>query len=913
MSSKGIKKECYFHGGIIINRKVEVAHYNQAMPAPILATKLYVPAPRPDTVPRPRLIEQLNQGLSSGHKLTLVSASAGFGKTTLVSEWVAQSGLPVAWLSLDDGDNDPARFISYLIAALQNIKEGIGESLLVALYSPQPLQIETILTTLLNEISTLPENFLLVLDDYHLIDSQGVDQSLAFLIEHQPQQMHLVIATREDPSLPLARLRALNQYNELRAADLRFTPVEAAEFLNRNMGLNLSEEDIATLDKRTEGWIAGLQLAALSMRGYKDAADFIQSFTGSHRFVMDYLLEEVLQQQPENIQSFLLRTSILDRMCGPLCDTILLDSSVPAQKTLEYLEHANLFIVPLDNDRRWYRYHHLFMDLLRKRLGQSLGSEEIAQLHIRASEWYENNDLMLDAFRHAAAANDVERAIRLMESRKMPVHRRGTATTILGWLESLPKTVLDAKPALWWGQAAMLLVIGQITGVEEKLQATEAALTSTALSDAVSDDATRDLIGKIAAARANVAQAQTQTETIFMQARRALEYLHPNNLADRSMAVRSLGFAYYLQRDLVEAGHAYTEAYSLARAAGDDIDATIALIRLGQLQEEKSQLHLAAETYNQTMKMVDVYSPYNAPLVFLGLARIHYEWNDLNAAEQYGEQSFRLAQQYDQVVDRLILSEMFLARLKLARGDAVSAAEILSQVEQNAHQRDYTFRAPYIAYDKAFVLIRQGNTDAALQLAQQNNLPLMQARALIARGNPAEALAVLEPLRHEAESKEWVYRLLMVMTLQSIALYTNGEKEKAMELLDEVLSRAEPEGFIRLFVDEGPRMAELLATAAAQGIRPDYANKLLAAFPKSTEIILQSKITNQKSKMIEPLSERELEVLKLLRSELSGPEIAERLIVSLNTLRTHTKNIFNKLGVNNRRAAVRRAQELDLF
>ena len=607
------------------------------MSAPILATKLYIPPPRPKIVLRPRLIERLNEGLSTGCKLTLISAPAGFGKTTLVSEWIASCGRPVAWLSLDEGDNDPARFISYLVKALQTIQAGIGEGLLAALQSPQPLQIETILTTLLNEISTIPENFLLVLDDYHSIDSQPVDQSLAFLIEHQPPQMHLLIATREDPDLPLARLRARGQCTELRAADLRFTPAEAAEFLNQVMGLNLSAEDIAALEARTEGWIAGLQLAAISMRGHKDAAGFIQSFTGSHRFVMDYLLEEVLHQQPESIQAFLLRTSILDRMCGPLCDAVLLDPSIPGQATLEYLERANLFIVPQDNERRWYRYHHLFGDLLRKRLGQSLTPGGIAELQLHASEWYENNDLMLEAFRHAAAANDIERAVRLMESKKMPIHLRGAATAILDWLESLPKTVLDARPALWWKQAAMLLIIGQPMGVEEKLQATEAALALAALPGAGLDETTRDLIGRIAAARANVAQVQAQTETILVQARRALEYLHPDNLADRSMAIRSMGFAYYLQEDLAEAGRAYTEALSLAQAAGDIIDISLASIRLGQVQEAENQLHLAAETYQRVLPLIDEYSPHNAPVAYLGLARIYYEWNDLDAAEKYGE------------------------------------------------------------------------------------------------------------------------------------------------------------------------------------------------------------------------------------------------------------------------------------
>ena len=490
--------------------------------------------------------------------------------------------------------------------------------------------------------------------------------------------MHLVIATREDPQLPLARYRARGHLTELRLADLRFTPAEAAEFLNRMMGLSLTEEDIAALESRTEGWIAGLQLAAIALRsqistqGKQDAASFIQSFTGSHRFVMDYLLEEVLRQQPESVQVFLLRTSILDRMCGLLCEAVLdspsasvqetvsAQETVSSQETLEYLERANLFIVSMDNERCWFRYHHLFVELLRKRLGGSLSAAGIAELQIRASEWYENNDLMLDAFRHAAAANDLERAVRLMESKKMPLHLRGAATTILSWLETLPKTVLDERPELWWKQAALLLIIGQPVGVEEKLQAIEAALASKTLPGAGLDEPARDLIGRIAAARANLAQTQGQTETIFIQAHRALEYLHPENLSDRSMAIRTMGYAYYSQGNLAEAGRAYAEALALAQAAEDPINATLASIRLGQIQEEKNQLHLAAETYQQVMKLVDEYSPSNASVAYLGLARVLYEWNDLDAAERYGEQSLRLARQYDQVIDRLVLSELFL-------------------------------------------------------------------------------------------------------------------------------------------------------------------------------------------------------------------------------------------------------------
>src|SRR5437588_6988780 len=450
------------------------------MPTPILATKLYIPRLRPNVVSRPRLIERLNEGLH--RNLILISAPAGFGKTTLVSAWVASCDRQVAWLSLDEGDSDPARFLTYLVAALRTIAATIGEGVLGVLQSPQPPPTESILTALLNEITTIPDHFVLILDDYHVIDAKAIDQALTFLVEHLPPQMHLVIATREDPQLPLARLRARDQLTELRATDLRFTPSEAAEFLNQGMGLNLSAEDVTALEARTEGWIVGLQLAAISLQGQQDVTGFITSFTGSHHFVLDYLVEEVLQQQSESLQTFLLRTSILDRLCGSLCDAVLLTPSGSGQATLEYLEHANLFLVPLDNERRWYRYHHLFADLLRQRLHQrsasSPGDEvgDVTELHRRASVSYDDHGLEIDAFHHAANANDVARAERLIEGEGMPLQFRGAGAPVLNWLESLPKTALDTRPSLWVTYASTLLFGGQLTVVEPQLQPAEAAL-----------------------------------------------------------------------------------------------------------------------------------------------------------------------------------------------------------------------------------------------------------------------------------------------------------------------------------------------------------------------------------------------------------------------------------------------------
>ncbi len=626
---------------------------------PILATKLYIPPLRPNVVLRPRLIERLNEGLH--RKLILISAPAGFGKSTLVSEWIEGLERPVAWLSLDEGENDPARFLAYLVAALQTIAANIGEGVLGLLQSPEPPPTEAMLTALLNEITTIPNHFVLVLDDYHAIDAKPVDQALAFLLAHLPPHMHLVIATREDPHLPLARLRARDQLTELRATHLRFIPSEAAAFLNQMMGLTLSAKEIAALERRTEGWIAGLQLAALSLQGHEDATSFIASFTGSHHFVLDYLMEEVLGQQSERVQTFLLHTSILDRMSGPLCDVVVLDSTTSGQATLEYLERANLFLIPLDHERRWYRYHHLFADLLRLRLHQSISSSpvdaqsQVTSLHIRASAWYEDHGFTMEAFHYAAAANDVERAERLIEEKGIPRHFRGAVTTLLDWLKSLPTSVLDARPWLWVRYASLLVVNGQTTDVEEKLQAAEAALQGSE-----ADDTTRDLLGQIAAIRATLALTRYQLETVLAQSRRALEYLPPSNMLERATAHWTLAAAYYFQGDRARARQAITEAISLSQASGNIFTTILATIGLGQVQEVDNQLAQAAQTYRHVLQLAGDQPLQIIYEAHLGLARILYEWNNLDEAWQHGQQSLHLAQQYDRVIDRFIVCEVFL-------------------------------------------------------------------------------------------------------------------------------------------------------------------------------------------------------------------------------------------------------------
>ncbi|HET8845797.1 MAG TPA: hypothetical protein VFN35_30315, partial [Ktedonobacteraceae bacterium] len=654
----------------------------------ILATKLYRPRLRPNVVSRPRLLKRLNEGLY--HKLTLISASAGSGKTTLISEWVAGSDRQVAWLSLDEEENDPTHFLAYLIAALQTIVTTIGEGVSGALQSPQPPPSEVILTDLLNDLVTIQDPFVLVLDDYHVLSSQPVDQILGYFIEHLPPPMHLVIATREDPHLPLARLRARDDVTELRAADLRFSPSEASAFLTQAMGLPLSTEDIAALEHRTEGWIAGLQLAALTLQGHQDTASFITTFTGSHQHIVDYLLAEVLEQQDARIQMFLLHTSILDRFCSSLCDAVMLDSSSSGQATLEYLEHTNLFIVPLDNERHWYRYHHLFAELLQQRLratiASSTGDEKnlVATLHQRASQWYGDQGLELEAFHHAVRANDIERAARLVEGKGMPLHFRGAIIPVFTWLESLPKTVLDARPALWVIYASALTMGGQpIRSVEEKLQAAEAILHNSE-----SDDLTRDLIGHIAAIRAMAATSQHMGETMIAQSLRALEYLHPNNLPVRTSATWTLGLGYQYQRDYAKASQAYMEVLAITQGSGNLMLTIGATICQGQIQEAENQLTLASETYQRALQLAG-----NPPLpaaceMHLGLARILYEWNDLDAAQKHGQQGLHLARQLV-TVDTPAVCQILLARLNLARGDVAGATALVTQADQFVRQQNF--------------------------------------------------------------------------------------------------------------------------------------------------------------------------------------------------------------------------------
>jgi LuxR family maltose regulon positive regulatory protein len=873
------------------------------MSMPLLATKLHIPPSRPNLVPRPRLIERLNEGMQ--RRLTLISAPAGFGKTTLLGEWLAGCERSAAWLSLDAGDRDPARFVAYLIAALQSVAPHIGAGVADRLQSPQPLPTQAILATLLNDITRASDHFTLVLDDYHLIDGGAVEPALTFLLDHLPPQLHLVIATRTQPSLPVARLRARGHLIELRAADLRFTPLEAASFLTQGMRLNLSSADIAALETRTEGWIAGLQLAAISIQGKSDPKQFIASFRGSHRYVLDYLIEEVLERQPERVQSFLLQTAILERLNGSLCDALTGQSD--GQATLEYLEDANLFLVPLDDERQWYRYHQLFADFLGQRLRHGAASSSgiagpgVAELHRRASAWHEDQGLELEAFRHAAAANDIERARRLMEGNGLPLYFRGALTPVMQWLESLPAAVLDARPSLWVAYASTLTMLGQpVAGVEAKLQAAEAALQ-----DAQMDETARDLLGHIAAMRAMLAIPQNQVETLIAQSRRALDYLRPDNAPLRTSATWTLGYAYQVQGNRAAATRAYTEVIANSQTSGSAMMALAATTLLGQVRESDTQLALAAESYRRALDLAGD-PPWPAACeAYLGLARLSYEWNDLESARSHAEQSLQLASQLE-TVDTPAACQVVLAQLTLAMGDVDGAAALVSQAEQFMRQNAFVSRMPEVVATQVLILLRQGRLAAAARLAEHHKLPLSRARVKLAQDDPAAALAILRHCHDQAEARGWHDQRLKALVLQALGQHMQGEAARALRSLLDALGIAEAGGFVRTFVDEGPPMRALLQQAAQDAHAAAAVRRVQAAFGQAEGRQPAAQ------PLLEPLSEREREVLRLLATELSGPEIARELLVSLNTMRTHTKNIYAKLGVNTRRAAVRVARDLAL-
>jgi LuxR family transcriptional regulator, maltose regulon positive regulatory protein len=913
------------------------------MSAPILATKLYAPPPRSGAVLRPRLTERLNGGLH--RKLILVSAPAGFGKTTLLGEWVAGCGRPAAWLSLDEGDNDPSRFLASPVAILQTIAANIGEEVLGALESPQPQPTESTLTALLNEIDTIPDDFVLVLDDYHVIDAGAVDGALAFMLEHLPPRMHLVIATREDPQLPLARLRARGQLTELRAADLRFTHAETAEFLEGVMGLSLSAEDIAALETRTEGWIAGLQLAALSMRGREDVPEFIRAFAGDNRYIVDYLVEEVLRRQPERIRSFLLQTSILDWLSGPLCDAVT--GQEDGRGTLEALERGNFFVVPLDDKRQWYRYHHLFAEVLFAQLMQEQPAH-IPALHGRASEWYEQNGLPADAVRHALAAEDFERAADLVELAVPEMRRSRQEATLLGWLKALPDELFRVRPVLSVHYAGTLLQSGQLDGVEARLRDAERWLDTTADMGeqaerpsaemvVVDEEEFQRLPGSVAIYRAGIALVVGDVPETITYARRALDLVPEDDHFRRGAAAALLGLASWTCGDLEAAYRSYADGMAHLQNAGNISDAVGGAIALADIRIAQGHLREAMRTYEHALQLAaehgDTLMRGTADM-YVGISELHRERNDLHAATQHLLRSKEQGE-HTGFPQNPYRWRVAMARIREAQGDLDCALDLLDEAE-HLYVSDFYPNVRPIAALKARVRIMQGRLGEALHWARERGLSahddlvylrefehITLARVLLARyrsdreeRSVHEAMGLLERLLQAAEEGGRMGSVIEILVLQALAHEGQGDSPSALVPLKRALTLAEPEDYVRVFVDEGRPMARLLSEAAAHGIMPDYTGRLLAALEAEGRIGPDDapRLTAPASQsLVEPLSDRELEVLQLIAQGLSNREISERLFLAVITVKGHNRNIFRKLQVRRRTEAVARARELGLL
>jgi LuxR family transcriptional regulator, maltose regulon positive regulatory protein len=911
------------------------------MSAPILATKLYVPPPRPRVVSRPRLIERLNESLQRAAGITLISAPAGFGKTTLVSDWLTDCKRPVAWLSLDEGDNDPARFLTYLVAAVQTITPKIGVGVMAALQAPQPPPGELMLTNLLNEISALSANFSLVLDDYHVIDSQLVDQALTFLVEHLPPQLQLVIASREDPPLPLARLRVRGQLTELRAADLRFTAPEAAEFLNHSMGLRLSTDDITALETRTEGWIAGLQLAALSMQGRSDAASFIGTFTGSHHFVIDYLLEEVLQQQTEDVQTFLLRTSILDRLCGSLCEAVLLTPAGSGQATLEYLERANLFIVPLDNERQWYRYHRLFADLLRQRLQQS--ESDSAEYHRRASQWYEANGYMAESFHHAIAAKDLARAADVAERAWQSMDGTFQTAAWLGWIKQLPEEVIRTRPVLCTQIGMALMDAGEPEASERRLRDAERWLEGSSEGMVVVEEAQLGAVpAMIALARAYNAQVQGNMGDTVKYAQLAQQLIPEEDVDRRARAAIMLEFTHWASGNLAAARQAMNDWMNSMQQLGNSVFVVASAFAVADIQVAQGHLREAIRTYQQSMQLAGEAGPEAQAITahhHLGLALLYHETGNAEACARHWRQAEQLGR-HTTLVDWPHRWCRAQARLKLEEGDFDAALELLDEAQRVYVKNPVPDLRPIEAM-KAQVYLRQGRLTKAQGWARERGLSpadeinylhefehITLARILVAESSNQPASELLERLRQAAEAQDRMGSVIEISIVQALAHQAQGHTSAALAALDRALTRAGPEGYVRTFVNEGETlrllMVDFRALLEKQQRREGqplsgYVDKLLAAFGKSTDVQpsplhgAQAQVSVGPQPLIEPLSPRELEVLRLIAAGLSNQAIANRLFLAVSTVKGYTRTIFDKLQVQRRTEAVARARELGLL
>jgi LuxR family maltose regulon positive regulatory protein len=887
---------------------------------PLLESKYRVPG-RAGTIARPRLTAILGDVLRTA--LAVVSAPAGFGKSTLLADWLAErpgDALAVAWVSLDERDNDPVRFWSYALTAMQDADEGVGDTAL-GLLAPPPSSIEAALVAVLNDIGAMSRDLVLVLDDLHLVTAPDVHDGIAFLLEHRPPQLHLVLATRVDPPLPLSRWRARGELVEVRAGDLRFTEQESAAYLNGPMGLALSEHDVATLDGRAEGWIAALQLAALSMRGRDDVAGFIAGFAGDDRYVVDYLVEEVLDRQPDDVRDFLLETSILERLTGPLCDAVT--GRGGGRATLVSLERANLFLVPLDDRRQWYRYHHLFADVLRAHLGDERAAT-VPDLHRRASLWFSDHDDIPSAVDHALAGGHLDRAADLME-RAMPTMRRERREAELRrWVGSLPEEVVRVRPVLGMAFVGALAQASQFETVEQRLVDVEHSVRPDGAVWPVQPPpglVVVDLEGYwsvpagLEVYRAALALRRADLDAAAAHARRALSLVPVSDDLTRAAAGALGGLASWTRGDLIAAETAYIEAVAGLHRTGSVADVLGCCIALGDIRRTLGRPRDAERLYRWALDLPGSTATVRGSAdMHVALAGVLIERDDLDGAAEQLTAGARLGE-HRGLPQNPYRSRVAEARLLEVRGDTGAALALLDEAERR-YDGDYSPEVAPVPAVRARLRLRRGELREAEAWARERGLSpddeltylreyehLTLARLLLARRDLAAA-SLLERLRAAAEDGARLGSVLEILVLQALAAQAGGDVPSALDAVRRALALAEPAGAVRVVTDEGAPIAALLRTLTKQDPAHGFARRLLAAGTGNA---------STPTALVDPLSVRELDVLRLLGSDLDGPDIARELSVSLNTVRTHTKSIYTKLGVNTRRTAVRRAHELGVL
>jgi LuxR family maltose regulon positive regulatory protein len=901
----------------------------------LLTTKLFVPPVRRELVPRLRLIARLDAGLAAGRKLTLIAAPAGYGKTTLVAGWLRGSSAPIAWLSLDENDNDPARFAAYLLAALQQIDPAIGQTAQMMLQTPGPPAMEAFLTSLINDIAATPAAFILALDDLHLIQAPLVHRLLAFLLEHAPPQLHLVLITREDPPLPLARPRGQGQITDIRQNDLKFTDEETAAFLQQTMALDLPAADVATLQERTEGWIAGLQLAALSMQGSADARRFVADFAGSDRYILDYLVEEVYQRQPPEVQDFLLKTSVLDRMCAGLCDAVTkIDESANqriddspfahSQEILEHLERANLFVVRLDEARQWHRYHRLFRDLLRtQRKGLDL-----AVLHHRAAGWFEQNDFPDEALDHLLAADDWDGAERLLRLAAPQAINNGQFATLNRWLDALPEARLTSNPELAAVKGWALLSLGQFAAAGSWAAIAEGLLRP---------DTPPEPQALVLCLQTYLAQIRSDIPQVIELAQRVLALLEggdPHGL--RGAALSNLASAQMILGDIPAATRTLRELARVGQEGGHLISAVTALGSLAGLEHMQGQAHEAITLCHQALDLCAQSAkargaPSPSPLAGYAhseLGLITYDLDELARSRAHLVQGIELSNQL-RPSPVTIQAAFALARIQHLMGETeASLATVEAERRAVAALNTPSVDALAAAYEADFRLML-GDVAAAARWAEKMGLSpadtpvfarefdyVTYSRLLLAQGRPADARTLLTSLERYARNNGLAGSLITIDVLQAQAQQALGQKAEALACLAEAVRLAAPEGyrsaFMRAFLDGGVTSRPSAVAALLPGVRhvaPAFVDGLLDRRPVPD----RSRPAAVTQPMVEPLSERELEVLRLVADGLSNSEIAARLFVSTGTVKTHVHNILGKLDADGRPRAIARARELELI